>query len=154
MNATRLSTMSMTACSTDPPERPPRPIARYREYLCIGTLSGRPPYRHPLQFHILIATVRDPLERGTWDFHLLRLRQFELFDVTHNRARMVVVASGSPARIKHWSNCLRAASIVFLVENGDSAPFGHAEIWVGQDDVEEARAAIRSAPDDDHSLLW
>lgn len=76
----------------------------------------------------------------------------------HNMARMVVVASGNSARIRHWSDSLRAASIRFAIagceDRIDATPLDYAELWVEQDDVDEARSTIRSATAGDRSLLW
>jgi hypothetical protein len=74
--------------------------------------------------------------------------------VFHNVARMVVVASGSPARVQRWGDSLRAASITFVIETCESALIDHSELWVSQDDVDEARSAIRSDPGSDKTLLW
>jgi hypothetical protein len=69
-------------------------------------------------------------------------------------ARMVVVASGSLAQVQCWSDCLRRASIEFVVARCDSTAQDHAELWVEQVDVDEARSTIRSATHSDRSLLW
>jgi len=67
---------------------------------------------------------------------------------------MVVVASGSPARVQRWGDSLRAASITFVIEKCESAPFDHSELWVDEEDVDEARSVIRNAPGSDEVLLW
>ena len=71
---------------------------------------------------------------------------------------MVAVASGSAAQVERWGDSLRAASIHFEIaccdESINSSPAGYLELWVDQDDVDEARSALRSAVTGDRLLLW
>ena len=70
---------------------------------------------------------------------------------------MVVVASGTSTQVKCWGRLLRAASISFVVEKSyhqdESARRDYTELWVGQEDADEARSAIRNNQST-RSLLW
>jgi hypothetical protein len=76
--------------------------------------------------------------------------------LSHNIDGMMVVASGNLVRVKGWSDVLRTAAIQFAVVDcqfeDPSAPFDRAEIWVENEDIEEARTALRK-PNSDESLI-
>jgi hypothetical protein len=78
--------------------------------------------------------------------------------MNHNIAGMVVVASGSSAMVAQWSGLLRKAAIEFEVSKSLGAEeVGHAnhlEIWVENDDVEEARSLLTNSGNGNKSLLW
>jgi len=68
---------------------------------------------------------------------------------------MALIASGIPALVTRWSLVLRKAAIPFAltqsVKNGSLLP-DQLEIWVEEDDVEKARAAIIAAENGDQVL--
>jgi hypothetical protein len=59
---------------------------------------------------------------------------------------MVAVASGTTARVDRWASILSGAAILSAVarccESGPRAP-DYAELWVGRDDADDARKALR-----------
>ena len=76
--------------------------------------------------------------------------------LSHNIDGMVVVASGNLVRVKGWSGVLRTAAIQFAVVDcqfeDPFAPVDRAEIWVENEDIEEARTALLK-PNSDESLI-
>ena len=76
--------------------------------------------------------------------------------LSHNIDGMVVVASGVMFRVRDWSGILRTAAIQYAVVDcqfeDPYTPTDHAEIWVEQNDIEEARTALRN-PNSDESLI-
>jgi hypothetical protein len=75
-----------------------------------------------------------------------------------NYSRMIVVASGGKAQTQRWGKALGAASIVFSAvqpcSNGNTSPSQFWELWVQDEDADEARAAIRAVTHREEYSLW
>jgi hypothetical protein len=66
--------------------------------------------------------------------------------MSQNMGEMVAIASGTRNRVGRWARALRAAAIAFLVITPMTTSEGDqndTELWVANDDAEEARHAIQ-----------
>jgi hypothetical protein len=63
---------------------------------------------------------------------------------------MVAIASGSRSQVGTWAKSLREAAIICQVVTSR----GTSELWVGNNDVDEARSAILSAEPVGLSRMW
>ena len=78
--------------------------------------------------------------------------------ITRDLNNMVAVASGSKTQVGRWANCLKRAAIEYVV----AEPFGpeaadpdfRAEVWVAEEDADEARVILQRSTVKGDSNLW